>query len=329
MKKILLAAVAALAIVGCSQNEEIEKAGEKAEINFTTIVGKTTRVTPMVTDNFATFKVNAYNTATVDMNAETVLGDKEFMKDITANKSGGTWSLTGGGPFYWPMTDKIQFFAYSPITVTNYTVPDKGYPSFSYVIKAVELQEDLLAAKVENANNTENKTSVNLAFKHILTQINFSAELESGVTYTVTKIEIMDVNNTGTFTYGTGDVVGAWSSLSGKISYEYAGKYDATATDNVADFSTNANALMLLPQTLSADAKIAVTYSAVKNGFTTFTGTKEVSLKDKVWGIGKNLRYTLKLSSDATEVVFTPSVSEWTDETPQPDPVTPVTPPTE
>ena len=33
MKKILLAAVAALAIVGCSQNEEIEKAGEKAEIN--------------------------------------------------------------------------------------------------------------------------------------------------------------------------------------------------------------------------------------------------------------------------------------------------------
>ena len=34
MKKILLAAVAALAIVGCSQNEEIEKAGEKAEINF-------------------------------------------------------------------------------------------------------------------------------------------------------------------------------------------------------------------------------------------------------------------------------------------------------
>ena len=38
MKKILLAAVAALAIVGCSQNEEIEKAGEKAEINFGAVV---------------------------------------------------------------------------------------------------------------------------------------------------------------------------------------------------------------------------------------------------------------------------------------------------
>lgn len=43
MKKILLAAVAALAIVGCTQNEEIEKAGEKAEINFGTVVKNSTR----------------------------------------------------------------------------------------------------------------------------------------------------------------------------------------------------------------------------------------------------------------------------------------------
>lgn len=34
MKKILLAAVAALAIVGCSQNEEIEKAGERQKLTL-------------------------------------------------------------------------------------------------------------------------------------------------------------------------------------------------------------------------------------------------------------------------------------------------------
>ena len=33
MKKILLAAVAALAIVGCSQNEEIEKGADTADIS--------------------------------------------------------------------------------------------------------------------------------------------------------------------------------------------------------------------------------------------------------------------------------------------------------
>lgn len=310
MKKILLAAVAALAIVGCSQNEEIEKAGEKAEINFTTIVSKTTRVTPMVTDNFSTFMVNAYNTATVDMGTGVDLSTK-FMTDVTATKSGEAWGINKG-PFYWPMTDKIQFFAYSPIgKVTSYTATT-GYPTFSYTIQAVDDQEDLLVAKLENATKTTAGDAVELKFAHILTQINFSAKLEAGVTYTVTKIEISGVNNTGTFTYGAGTETGAWSDASGDASYVYGGNYVATADkDNVVDFSTGANALMLLPQPLATDAKIAITYSAVAGGTTTFTGTKEVSLKDQEWVMGKNLRYTLELPSDATSVTFMPTVNEW------------------
>ncbi len=50
MKKILLALQLALAITGCSQNEEFENAGQNAEIKIGTSV--VTR-TPMVTDNFA------------------------------------------------------------------------------------------------------------------------------------------------------------------------------------------------------------------------------------------------------------------------------------
>ena len=44
MKKILLAVTAALAITGCSQNEEFENAAQKAEINIGTIVKGTSRV---------------------------------------------------------------------------------------------------------------------------------------------------------------------------------------------------------------------------------------------------------------------------------------------
>lgn len=309
MKKILLTAVAALAIVGCSQNEEIEKAGEKAEINFTTIVSKTTRVTPMVTKNFTTFMVNAYNTTGTDMGTGVALSTK-FMTDVTASKSGEAWGIDKG-PFYWPMTDKIQFFAYSPIgKVTSYAATT-GYPSFSYEIQDVDAQEDLLVAKLENATKTTDGDAVELKFAHILTQINFSAKLEAGVTYTVTKIEISGVNNTGTFTYGAGSATGAWTATSGSASYEYSGKYDATAVSNVVTFSTGASALMLLPQALAADAKIAITYSAVVGGTTTFSGTKEVSLKDQEWVMGKNLRYTLELPSDATTVTFKPTVNEW------------------
>lgn len=40
MKKILFAAVAAMAITGCSQNEEIEKAVQPVEISFNTAVSR-------------------------------------------------------------------------------------------------------------------------------------------------------------------------------------------------------------------------------------------------------------------------------------------------
>lgn len=310
MKKILFAAVAALAFVGCTQNEEIDNLGSKAEVNFKTIVSKTTRVAPMVTDNFATFKVNAYNTEAVDMATTTSLA-KSFMSDVTATNNTGTWGIDKG-PFYWPMSDKIQFFAYSPATnVTGYAAAT-GYPSFNYKIQTVDKQEDLLVAKLENATKTSNGTTgVNLAFAHVLTQVNFSAELEAGATYKVTKIDILGVNDEGTFTYGAANATGAWSATTGNASYQYAGNYNATATDNVVNFSTVDNALMVLPQTLSADAKIAITYSVVKGGSTTFAGTKEVSLSGQKWEMGKNLRYTLKLASNAAEVTFKPTVNEW------------------
>lgn len=325
MKKILLAAVAALAFVGCAQNEEIEKLGDKAEVNFKTVVSKSTRVAPMVTDNFATFKVNAYNTVGVDMGTGTSL-TTSFMSDVTATKTGENWGIDKG-PFYWPMTDKIQFFAYSPATnVTSYSATT-GYPTFNYKIQEVNAQEDLLVAKLENATKTNNgEKGVDLAFAHILTQVNFSASLEADVTYNVTKIEIVGVDNAGTFTYGAGATTGAWAvTAGGKATYEYAGNYKATVTNNTVDFSTNSNALMLMPQTLSADAKIAVTYTATKNGSTTFSGTKEVSLSGQTWGMGKNLRYTLKLASDATAVTFKPTVNVWGGEEAgtTTDPVTP------
>lgn len=58
MKKILFAAVAALAITGCSQNEEIEKAAKTAEIGFNAIVKNTTRAAVTNMGNLGNFKVH-------------------------------------------------------------------------------------------------------------------------------------------------------------------------------------------------------------------------------------------------------------------------------
>ena len=60
MKKILFAAVAALAITSCSQNEEIDAPAQKTPVSFKTIVNKSARATAMLEADFSEFKVYAY-----------------------------------------------------------------------------------------------------------------------------------------------------------------------------------------------------------------------------------------------------------------------------
>lgn len=314
MNKLLFAALAALVITGCSQTEN-DAPGNNAEIRFNTIVNKATigsasRATPMVTANFENFTVYAYNPET-KFDGTGALGSP-FMDGVSATKSGETWSLDGG-PYYWPAKGIPAFFAYSPATnVKDYAVGNPGYPSFSYTIQ--DTQEDLLVAQKLDAVNAA--APISLEFSHILTQINFSAELEAGFDYDVTKIEIAGVNNAGTFTYAATNP--GWTATTGTVAYEYAGNYSETPVDgNVVDFSNGTNALLLLPQTVPANATISVTYKATATGGNkqvTFDGTKSVDLDAAVWAVGKNIRYKLKLASGGQEISFTPEVALWANE---------------
>ena len=107
-------ALAAAAVMSCSESEEIENAGQKAEIKLGTVVGNTTRAT--VTDlpelQKVGFTVYAYNTgATTMASVATFDAMKEFMAAVKVTYSAPDWSLTGE-TYYWPMTDNLQFFAY-------------------------------------------------------------------------------------------------------------------------------------------------------------------------------------------------------------------------
>lgn len=129
-----------------------------------------------------------------------------------------------------------------------------------------------------------------------------------------------------TFTFDGSATVGAWSSLVESVSgvtYEYAGTVTVTPTtadsNASASFETAGNALfMLMPQDNLTGVTVDVTYTAApkngeKLGEPTFDGTKTVNLTGS-WGMGKNIRYTLTLTSDATSIKFIPETGKWTDE---------------
>ena len=57
MKKVLLAIAAVATITSCSQNEEFENPAQNAEINFSTIVSKSTRAVIIENKDFKKFTV--------------------------------------------------------------------------------------------------------------------------------------------------------------------------------------------------------------------------------------------------------------------------------
>lgn len=329
MKKILFAAVAALAIVGCTQNEEFDNLGNKAEIKVGTVVKATTKAA--VTDDTALqgtgFTVYAYNTGDKEMAAITADGlGTPFMDGVSATYGNNVWTLAGG-PHYWPLNSKVQFFAYATdAAATKYEIAAGAiFPSLTYTIDAdAAKQKDFVVAKL--INQTKTNDAVKLAFTHALTQVNFSAKGKNDkLKYTITSIGIQGVANTGIYSFADG----TWTASGVAGTYTYPTETDAVVQG--ADYKAldqKNGALMLMPQAMTENSKIKLSYKvytvATVDGKVVETLIDEIKDalidldKSAAWGAGKKVRYNLTLSSEGATVGFTTEVGPWntTDDTP-------------
>lgn len=316
MKKILLAVTAALAITGCSQNEEFENAAQNAEIGFNTAV---TRATVMTTDNFSKFKVYGYAHDGV-FSAAT---DAKSIVDGTFEKKSTVWGETDSKKFYWPSTGNVTFFAYSPVgeTGTLYTAPTAypGYPTIDYVVNDdIEKQSDFLVVQ-QTGNGKDDKAGVTLGFKHALTQIAFSLKgSDKDVDYSVTEIALKGIKNTGTYNWSTTK----WVAKDGVKDYAIDMKTTATTFKGDATavpLTGNDKILMLIPQA-PASSTIDITYTAEKDGVTICNGTKTVNVPTDEWGVGQRIVFTIALTP-GDEITITGNLdnNNWTDKNPQPD----------
>ena len=184
MRKILLVALTAAAMVSCSENEGLENESTMNRIKFGTVVKTGTKTLVATTENFSKFTVSAYKT-TDDMGG-TVQLNTGFMDDIEVDKSSGEWKYKGD--YYWPVSGKLQFFATSPAQTLDITTA-AGYPKFEYAVKAVDSQEDLVAANV--INQVKSESAISLPFQHLLTQVNFTIKGDvADFIYTVSKLVI-------------------------------------------------------------------------------------------------------------------------------------------
>lgn len=311
MKKVLLATAAVILMTGCSQNEEFENEAQNAKINFGSIVRNSTRADILTTSTISTFTVSGYKTT--GAMAEGTQLTTGFIDALVVTKGAeNKWAYTGDA-FYWPFTEKVQFFATSPAQAQAVTAP--GYPTFEYTVKAVADQEDLVAANLIDKDKMAG--DLTFPFQHLLTQVNFSIKGDTpGFTYTVTKLVLKGVKDKAKFTFDGTNTVGSWTGLTAAVpetSLDLTCNKTVTPTSVTPDIKTSLEEsgkalFMLLPQdatTITAE----ITYSSGDAGF---SGTKTVALTG-TWEKGHSIRYVLKLTADAKPITFgKPSVGDWT-----------------
>lgn len=314
MKKILFAAVAAMAITGCSQNEEIEKAVQPVEISFNTAVSKTTRATTLVNSAFTKFTAYAYSTTEAFANATKVnalISGAEFTKGENS-----AWG-SGNSVFYWPATDQVSFFAFSPNTTKQFSwgaATAKTAPTLTYTVKdAVEDQEDLVVAEVMNKQKATSGSTgaVALNFKHALTKVGFKIKGEgSGVTYTLNKI-VINAKKKGVYTYGATSTtsettLGTWtipSDVTANTAYTVEPTEALSITGADSDATVDATLVeadytaMLIPQDLTG-VTFEIYYKAEAGGAILCDKTttpEEITFADGTWTAGQSVAYVLML----------------------------------
>lgn len=230
------------------------------------------------------------------------------------------------------------------LTVADFTIPSDPAKQF-------DLMFSKRAANRTSANmnhSVDAYSGIPLEFQHALTSIHFSIKKDNTVTEDVvlTGIVLHNVKNKGTFseniTEGTdasayvvgdqGNVKPAWAvvesskeqsyqAFKGKVSFpieaQYVSALAASDTDEAGEDEVSF-ALLLMPQTLTADVVLDINYMVG-----TEAKTKTVQLNTypegnpmTTWEIGYRYTYRLYYSKDTemTDIImFGPSTSDWAD----------------
>lgn len=240
-KNFFIAAVAALALASCSNDEVVQSAQTSPEnaIAFRTLMGNVTRAADQTATTLqagdAGFFVTAMYKATAEATASTYFDDVQFTYDTSSN------TYNSEKKYYWPASGTLDFFAYAPeIPSTSPQVSRTDYTTFVVTPSTtVSQQVDLIYANTDaktkggaytpagtSTASTFGAAGVPLNFRHTGSKIVVKVKNSenNNLTFEITGMKIVNVDGEATFEYdkvstdGTTDgendtqlVIGDWS----------------------------------------------------------------------------------------------------------------------
>ena len=218
-KKLLILAVAGLALASCSNDETVATQVNRGanEISFRTNVNGVTRAADIDagdgTNGLKTigfYVTAAYTTATPTL----YFNDEHYMlassdpSDVwkPTDDNGSTWKI-----IYWPEgSDVLDFHAYAPATGTQLSVSNtnigtlNGCPEYTVTPAATtdatsaNTQIDFVYATLTNKDQADG--SMNLAFNHKESKISINLKnTDAALTITVSEVALCNITQSGVF----------------------------------------------------------------------------------------------------------------------------------
>lgn len=343
MKKTLVfAALASVALVGCTKNVEVAN-NDLNEITFETPVlapaTKADEITGTTFPTYADFAVFAWYNAT-KLSGTDVAAGSLYMNDVTVNyDSDKNDTTTGAGAwkpasvYFWPKNGYLAFDAYSPSSVAATCDATKGIAFTNFEASTdYDSQIDLLystrvinkQSSVEETNNTYD--GVNIPFNHALSVVRVFVKASTATDANLIKVKsvkFMNIKNKGNFSQAV------WTPEETDVNLVIGDAADSTSSFAIstAEKQYGKNHIVL-PQVFTGDSAVLeikydilgqggvepleqVAHFALSGQTAVKPGSDPVDSHDHEWKMGK--RYNYHITFGLNEIYFAPSITDWVD----------------
>ena len=338
MKKTLVfAALASVALVGCTKNVEVAN-NDLNEITFETPVlapaTKADEITGTTFPKNVDFAVFAWYSAT-ELTGTNVAAGSLYMNDVTVNyDSSKDDTTTGAGAwkpasvYFWPKNGFLAFDAYSPSSVSATCDATNGIAFTNFEASTdYDSQIDLLystrvinkQSSVEETNNTYD--GVNIPFNHALSVVRVFVKASTATDANLIKVKsvkFMNIKNKGNFSQAV------WTPEETDVNLVIGDAADSTSSFAIstAEKQYGKNHIVL-PQVFTGDsAVLEIKYDILGQGGVEpleQVATLNLASQSAVgaenhtgsWLMGK--RYNYHITFGLNEIYFAPSITDWED----------------
>ena len=338
MKKTLVfAALASVALVGCTKNVEVAN-NDLNEITFETpVLAPATKADEIKGTTFpetVDFAVFAWYSAT-ELTGTNVAAGSLYMNDVRVSyDSTKDDTTTGAGAwkpasvYFWPKNGYLAFDAYSPSSVTATCDATTGIAFSDFVAStSYDDQIDLLystrvinkQASVEETNDTYD--GVNIPFNHALSVVRVFVKASTATDANLIKVKsvkFMNIKNKGDFSQA------AWTPEGADVNLVIGEAADTTSSTAISTAEEQyGNNHIVLPQVFTGDsAVLEIKYYILSQGDVKpleQVATLNLASQSAVgttnhtgsWLMGK--RYNYHITFGLNEIYFAPSITDWED----------------